>query len=34
MVQSEAIRIAILNKYGFIRMDADTIITGKNFFDI
>ena len=31
MVQSDAIRIAILNKYGCIWMDANTIITSKEF---
>ena len=31
MVQSDAIRIAILNKFGGIWMDADTIITSKEF---
>ena len=31
MVQSDAKRIAILNKYGGIWMDADTIITNNKF---
>ena len=31
-MQSDAIRVAILKKYGGIWMDADTIIINKNFF--
>ena len=31
MVQSDAIRIAILNKFGAIWMNADIIITVKEF---
>ena len=31
MVQSDAIRIAILNRFGGIWMDADTLISSKEF---
>lgn len=31
--QSDAIRVAILKKYGGIWMDADTILINRNFFN-
>ena len=31
MLQSDAIRVAVLNKYGGIWMDADTIIFNREF---